>query len=121
VILGSREDRLTAERIALRGGPMVSSWAGETSLPEALTILSKAHAVVTVDTGLMHLASALKRPVVALFGPTAEERTGPLGEQTRVLRASSSCAPCFKKHCDDNRCMMEIDPSLVMVELERFL
>ena len=121
VILASQDDLLTGDRIALNCASFVRSLAGRTSLLEAHAVLAKARAVVSVDTGLMHLAAALGRPIVALFGPTSERRTGPISTEAVVVRAETPCAPCFKKQCDDNRCMMDIDPASVMAELERFL
>lgn len=59
----------------------------------------RACAVVSTDTGPMHIAAALGTPVVALFGPTSPHRTGPYGEQHIVLRAGVPCSPCFSKSC----------------------
>jgi len=121
VILASKEEEAAADLIARETGSSIRSLAGKTTLLQALDIMSKARAVVSVDTGLMHLAAALGRPIVALFGPTCEQRTGPFSRDAAIVRTRIPCAPCFKKQCDDNRCMMDISPAAVMVELERFL
>jgi ADP-heptose:LPS heptosyltransferase len=56
----------------------------------------------------MHLAAAVGTPVVALFGPTSPERTGPYGEGHVVLREKLECSPCFRKACDTLECMKAI-------------
>lgn len=61
--------------------------------------LQKADVVVSTDTGPMHLAVAVGTPVVALFGPTAPNRTGPHGTNNVVLRVGVECSPCFKRVC----------------------
>ncbi len=89
--------------------------AGKTSLPEMVEWLRRCSAVVTNDTGPMHIAAALRRPVVALFGPTSPERTGPYGQIGHALRHPLPCAPCMKSVCLHSRpleCLREITPAL---------
>ncbi|HFC98674.1 MAG TPA: lipopolysaccharide heptosyltransferase I [Thermosulfurimonas dismutans] len=94
---------------------------GRLTLKELCGVLSGARAVVSVDTGPMHLAAALGRRVVALFGPTAPWRTGPFGEGHRVLRAGLPCSPCFRKKCRDPRCMEALTPEEVLSALAEIL
>jgi len=80
--------------------------------------------VVSTDTGPMHLAAAVGRPVVALFGPTAPWRTGPYGEGHVVLRAGVSCSPCFSKSCNTKEfepmaCMNRITAEQVVEAVAR--
>jgi len=56
----------------------------------------------------MHLAAAVGTPVVALFGPTSPERTGPYGEGHAVIRRGMACSPCFRKKCETLECMNAI-------------
>jgi ADP-heptose:LPS heptosyltransferase len=56
----------------------------------------------------MHLAAAVGTPVVALFGPTSPERTGPYGEGHVVIRRDMDCSPCFRKSCETLECMKTI-------------
>ena len=56
----------------------------------------------------MHIAAAMRTPVVALFGPTDPSRTGPYGEGHVVIRKDISCSPCLLKKCDSKKCMKEI-------------
>ncbi len=78
-------------------------------------VISKAKAVVCGNTGIMHLACALHRPVVAIHGPTDPAKWGPRGDKCRVVRSAMSCSPClylgFEYGCEDNKCM-----EAVMVE-----
>lgn len=85
------------------------------SLPALVELLSAARGLITVDTGTMHLAMALGTPVVALFGPTNPELTGPYSKKVphKVLTSAVDCQPCVgtaeQKRCAFNRCMSGIE------------
>ena len=89
------------------------------SLPDLASALSSAKALITVDTGTMHLATALGTPVVALFGPSNPMLTGPYSKKVphSVLVSGLECQPCVKtpnqKKCTFNRCMDELEPERV--------
>ena len=70
-----------------------------TTLKEMVALVSEARAMVTNDSGPMHVAAAIGTPVVALFGPTSAERTGPYGHGHRVLSGEAPCRPCFRREC----------------------
>ena len=99
----------------------VYSLAGKLKLKEIVSFIAGAKLVVTVDTGPMHIASALKIPTVALFGPTSPQRTGPWNGKYMVLKADLPCMPCFKKECKDWKCMKEIKASQVHKAMEKLL
>lgn len=98
--------------------PAVHSLFGS-SLPTLATALINADCLVTVDTGTMHLASAVATPVVALFGPTNPDLTGPYSKKVphSVLISGVDCQPCFKtpeqRRCGFNRCMSGLRPEQV--------
>ncbi len=94
---------------------------GKTSLPVLAEIYKSARAVITTDSGPMHLAAAVGTPVVALFGPTDPARTGPYGEGHIVIRADLSCSPCLKKKCPTKECMEEITPEQVYFATTRIV
>jgi heptosyltransferase-1 len=103
VLTGGKEDRDMAEHIVAAAGQGVVNRVGVTSIPELIRIMGATRAVVTCDTGPMHLAVALNKKVVALFGPSDHRRTGPF--RGKVIRRRMDCAPCNKKSCQDPRCM----------------
>jgi len=82
--------------------------AGRTSLRDLAQLYQKAALLITTDSGPMHLAAAMKTPVVALFGPTDPQRTGPYGDGHIVVRRELPCSPCFSKTCETKRCMRDI-------------
>ncbi|MCB2226309.1 MAG: lipopolysaccharide heptosyltransferase I [Desulfarculaceae bacterium] len=112
-ISGSGEDRKVGEFIASRAGleTRLNDLCGRTNLRELAALLSLADAVVSTDTGVMHLAAAMGAKVAALFGPTAPWRTGPYGSGHRVLTSGVECSPCFERFCAEPRCMEGITPT----------
>lgn len=119
VLTGGPEDTEIGERIAGLGPGSLINLVGKTSIPELKEVIAGARAVVSCDTGPMHLAVALGRVVIALMGPSAPERTGPL--MGRVVRLDLDCMPCNRRRCDDPRCMRGITMEMVMSELEAIL
>ncbi len=72
--------------------------------------------MITNDTGPMHVAAALGKPLVALFGPTEPRRTGPYRQLNDVLRIDLPCSPCLKSHCTyekPNECLNALSPAAV--------
>ncbi|MFN3921401.1 MAG: glycosyltransferase family 9 protein [Caldimicrobium sp.] len=99
----------------------VYSMVGKTHLRELVYIMRGAEAVISVDTGTMHLASLLNKPILALFGPTAENRTGPWSDKFLVLSENLACQPCFKKKCTHKTCLFKLTPDRVYRALKDFL
>jgi heptosyltransferase-1 len=117
VIAGSGSDIAAADKIAALSGGRAISLAGKTNLKELIETMRKARFVVSNDSGPMHIAAALGVPVFAIFGPTDPLRTGPYGKGHTIIRADVSCAPCFRKKCDDIKCMKGLSVKKVHKEI----
>jgi heptosyltransferase-1 len=105
--------------------PGVIDLCGKTDLKELTAVIAGAKAVISNDSGPMHIAAALGKPVIALFGPTDPEKTGPYGWQgsntLKVLRAKVPCRPCRKRACNELICMDNIQVRAVLNSLKTFL
>ena len=98
-ILGSGTDQPLGERIVAAAGPAARNLCGRTSLADATDLLSLANVVVSNDSGLMHVAAAVGRPVVAIFGSSSPVYTPPLAVRSEVLYLGLECSPCFERRC----------------------
>jgi heptosyltransferase II len=114
ILLGSPKDADAARDI---GG---MNLVGRTSLDEAVALLAGAAFVVSNDSGLMHIAAALGRPQVALFGSSSPLHTPPGSAASRVLWLRVECSPCFERACPLGhfRCMREMTVDTVLAELQ---
>ncbi|MDP2286715.1 MAG: lipopolysaccharide heptosyltransferase II [Pseudohongiella sp.] len=126
-LMGSGKDRPICDQIVgmlpelLRGN--CDNLAGRTSLAQAIDLLSKAKAVVSNDSGLMHIAAALHRPLVAVYGSTSTSFTPPLSDQVEMLYTDIHCRPCFKRQCPygHKKCLTDLQPAQVLEALKRLL
>ncbi len=122
-LFGSANDRAVAQAITQAlPAPVqahVHALAGLTALAEAIDLLAVAAAVVSNDSGLMHIAAALDRPLVAVYGSTSPAFTPPLGERVASLSIPVDCGPCFQRECplQHLRCLTELGPEQVLAAL----
>lgn len=96
---------------------------GKTSLGQAIDVLSTATAVVSNDSGLMHVAAALQRPLLALYGSTSADFTPPLSDKVTLLNSDIDCRPCFQRSCPfgHKRCLTELSPALAWQAIQELL
>jgi len=123
-LVGTAKDRAVAEQIAtLCAKPAnVENLCGKTTLAELIAVLRASDALLTNDTGTMHLATLLGVPAVAIFGSTEPALTGPLGFGHTVVRNRAECSPCFLRECPiDFRCMKEVEAATVAEALRTAL
>jgi len=119
-LFGSAKDQEITAEIARALGTGSTDLAGRTSLDEAIDLLSLAARVVTNDSGLMHVAAALDRPMAALFGSSSPAFTPPLSKHARVITLRLSCSPCFARVCPlgHTHCLVQLEPARVLASLE---
>lgn len=116
ILTGSRDDESLAAVILAGLDPLPLSLVGRLSLTQLTAVLQDVDLMITVDSGPMHLAAAVGTPVIALFGPTDPQRTGPLGPG-RVLRRELPCSPCLQRRCriaDTYLCMRDLSVAEVL-------
>jgi heptosyltransferase-2 len=118
-LLGSPADLAVCQRIEEQADGPVSNLAGRTSLSDAIDLIARADRVVCNDSGLMHVAAALDREVVAVFGSTSPGFTPPLGSKSQVIRNQIPCSPCFQRECPLGhlRCLKDLPPERVFEAL----
>ncbi len=121
-ILGSKEDKLLGEIIADAAPARCLDLCGVTTLPEMIEWIRLSDFMITNDTGPMHAAAALGKPVVALFGPTEPRRTGPYAQLENVLRLDLPCSPCLKSKCHNeklNECLCSISADMAFDRVKK--
>lgn len=115
VLFGAASERPLAAALEREIGPGAFSAAGRTSLSEFLDVVVGCDLFLTNDSGTMHLAAAARVPVVAIFGPTDEIATPPLGPCVRIIKNPVGCSPCKLRHCPlDHRCMLGVSVDEVL-------
>lgn len=98
-LFGSERDKPDTTPVSTPPHPHIVDLAGKTSLAEAIDLLSLAQVVVTNDSGLMHVAAALQRPLVAIYGSSSPEFTPPLSDTAEIVSLDLECSPCFERIC----------------------
>jgi len=119
-LVGSPKDHPVAEAIAREAGGGCINLCGRTDIAEAADLLAAAKLVITNDSGLMHVAAAVGRPVIALYGSSSPEFTPPLGADARILSLGLDCSPCFERNCPLGhlRCLNDLSPRSVFATID---
>jgi heptosyltransferase II len=115
-LFGSDKDKEPAEQINREAYGGCIDFTGRTSLAEAVDLMSLVNTVVTNDSGLMHVAAALDKKIIALYGSSDPEFTPPLNAKAHVITLNLDCSPCFKRECPlgHTRCLVDIKPDQVI-------
>ena len=114
ILLGSASEMSrTATIQQLTQAHMISA-VGQTSIAQLAALLRRCTAIVSADTGPLHIAVAVGTPVVGLYGASDPRKTGPWGEGHVVVSANLPCSPCQRQPtCKDFPCMQQISPQMV--------
>uniref|UniRef100_UPI0025F65B83 lipopolysaccharide heptosyltransferase II n=1 Tax=Rugamonas sp. TaxID=1926287 RepID=UPI0025F65B83 len=128
VLLGSPKDREVCDAVVAAAGAGIPAGAlhnlaGATSLAEAIALIARAAAIVSNDSGLLHVASALNRPVIALYGPTDPDHAPPFSDLAASISLRLDCSPCRQRECPlgHHDCMRGMDAGMVWRRLQPML
>jgi heptosyltransferase-2 len=119
-LVGSPKDHAVAETIAHGAAGACINLCGKTDIAEAADLLAASRLVVTNDSGLMHIAAAVGRPVIALYGSSSPQFTPPLSSDARVLSLEIECSPCFRRECPLGhfKCLNDLSPERVFAAID---
>lgn len=118
-LFGSAKDKAVTDTINPLTGGLCANLAGQTTLEETVDLLACADAVVSNDSGLMHIAAAVDVPLVAVYGSTDPGYTPPYSDKAKVVRLGLECIPCFKRECPLGHldCLHKLGPERVLEAL----
>ena len=120
-LVGSASDAAVGKAIAAAAQGTALNLCGRSSLQQAIDLIASARCVISNDSGLMHVAAALDRPLVALYGSSSPAYTPPLSSMARIISRNLSCSPCFKRECPLGHfdCLNGIGPPQVATIIAR--
>jgi heptosyltransferase-2 len=117
-LLGSPKDKAVGDEIIQLASPDAAprNLCGSTSLTQAIDLIAAADFVVCNDSGLMHVAAALDRPLIAVYGSSSPGFTPPLSKRAQILSLNLDCSPCFKRECPLGHldCLNKLEPQRVL-------
>jgi len=114
VVAGGPGDTALGKQIVAEAGTNVVDLTGRTNLRQLVALLERAELVVANDSGPMHIAAALNRPLVAPYGPTSPASTGPWGHYDSVIRLDLPCSPCYSRTCSHQSCLKWLGAEAVL-------
>jgi len=122
-LIGSGKDAELGEDIRAQSGGACENLCGQTDLAAAIDLMSCARLVLSNDSGMMHVAAALGKPLVALYGSSSPAHTPPLSASARIVKIDIACSPCYARACPLGhfRCMNDLLPAQVLGEIDALL
>lgn len=122
-LFGSSNDQNVAAEIQQSTGSACVDLTGKTTLAEAIDLLSLVQMVVSNDSGLMHIAAALDKPLVVMYGSSSPKFTPPLIDRVKILTLNLACSPCFKRECPlvHMKCLRELLPNQVSFAISELI
>ncbi len=119
-LIGSARDEALGAEIATLSEGACRNLCGRTTLGEAVDLLASTALVISNDSGLMHVAAAVGKPVVALYGSSSPRFTPPLSAAAKIVRLDLPCSPCFERVCPLGHfnCMMQLTPDRVSAAID---
>jgi heptosyltransferase-2 len=122
ILLGSQSDYVLGEEIQAQTESVsqIHNWCGDTSLDEAIALIGMSKALVSNDSGLMHIGAALNVPQVAIFGSSDPRHTPPLSDKAKVIWLHLPCSPCHQRECPLGhlKCLRDISPENVFSTMQ---
>jgi heptosyltransferase-2 len=122
ILLGSKSDHALGDEIIsqVTNTAQIQNWCGETSLDEAIALIGMSEALISNDSGLMHIGAALKVPQVAIFGSSDPHHTPPLSDKAKIIYLNLPCSPCHKRECPLGhlKCLKDISPGNVLEAIQ---
>lgn len=123
VLLGGKDDCLITKKIEEQLSAKSVNLAGQTSLKELAAVISRCRLLIANDSSPMHIAAALKVPVISFFGPTDPKEIAPLGTTNYSFYAGLPCSPCYRNgvwpECRSKACLTGIKPEEVFKEIKK--
>lgn len=123
LIFGSSKEVELAGTIKQNLDQHCHNLCGKTSLSEAIELLSLAKVVISNDSGLMHIAAAVGRPLIVIYGSSSPRFTPPLAKNVAIVSQELACSPCFKRVCplEHFNCMRQLMPNIILSHMSRLL
>ena len=118
--IGSAKDTDVGAEIERLSDGVAKNLCGRTNLEQAIDLIAGARAVVSNDSGLMHVAAALDRPLAAIYGSSSPGYTPPLSPRAKIISLGLECSPCFKRECPLGHlnCLNQLQPNQVLAALD---
>lgn len=123
MLFGGPKDESITQEIQSLTNNKCTDMAGKTSLTEAIDLLAEATVVISNDTGLMHIAAALDKPLIVIYGSSSPGFTPPLSNRAKILSLQLECSPCFERECPLGhlKCLNNLTPEVVLNSLNNIV